>query len=61
MIPIERHEVFGVAYEFYIHREEKYAARIRVYDVDAQELVGVTFYPTVEMARAAYAKLIQVS
>lgn len=45
----------GVAYE--LHRN----GRIRVFDVDAQEVVHMVFYPSMEAAVGAYEKLVIIA
>lgn len=56
---IETHTIDGVAYELYAKGSaNKFAASIRVFDVDAGEVVSNTFYLTMEQAREVYAKTI---
>lgn len=59
---IETRKEFGVAYELHqLPADHRFAARIHIHDVDAGKVVGTTFYPTVEMARTAYTKLVRVA
>ena len=49
----------GVCYELHaLTGNAKHEARIHVFDVDAGEAVGNTFYPTMDHAEAAYAELV---
>lgn len=53
---LEIQDDFGVAYELYqLPSDHRFAARIHVHDTDADEVISNTFYPTMEMARKAYA------
>ncbi len=59
---IETQEDFGVAYELHqLPTDHRFAARIFVKDVDSGNVVSVTCYPTIEMARTAYAELVRVA
>ncbi len=52
---IEFYEDFGVRAELHaIIGNAKHEARVHVFDVDAGEAVGNTFYPTMAMAKAAF-------
>ncbi len=51
---------FGVRAELHaLTGNAKHEARIHVYDVDAGESIGNTFYPTMAMAQVAFADYVK--
>lgn len=55
MVNVIKSKVFpedGLSVELYVMNDGRHA--VRMFDMDAQEVVGITIYPTPERADAAY-------